>query len=269
MQLPILRTLALVAVGNAALRGRDVSAFGPDDPLFRYSVSLDFLTPREAGTLKLVASGPSAWFQKLQRRGCTGLRLHCAPMQQNEKLAPVDEHKLVGLVGGGPRWLIEPVYGDHSELWEGFDRVGDQNATDKKIWKSAYVLIGEAESAPRVDADVTGASGALNDALRAIEPVARELPGAHFAAAFAAGRAALAGADPEPPPSFTRFTTLTPEAIRLLQAAGRSWVFGAMGSWNDIVPEPALAPRYEQTSKTLFAALKRAALAVANSTYRA
>lgn len=258
-----------MAVGNAALRGRDVSGFGPSDPLFRYTASLDFLTPRETGPLKHVASGPVAWFQKLQRRRCTGLRLHCAPMQQNQKLGEVEEHKLVGLVGGGPRWLIEPVYGDHSELWEGFDRVGDQNAPDKKIWQSAYILIGEAESAPRVDADVRSASGALNDALRAIEPVARELPGAPFAAAFAAGRAALAGADPEPPPSFTRFTTLTPEAIRLLQAAGRSWVFGAMGSWNDIVPAPALKPRYEQASQALFAALKRATLAVANSTYRA
>ena len=55
MQLPILRSLALVAVGNAAMAGRDVSAFWPGDPLFRYTKSLDFMTPRErAGVARRV-----------------------------------------------------------------------------------------------------------------------------------------------------------------------------------------------------------------------
>jgi hypothetical protein len=268
VQLPILRSLALVAVGNAVLGGRDITGFWPDDPMFRYTSSLDFLTPREGGPLKHVASGPPSWFEKLAARGCTGLRLHNAPMQQNQKLGHIQEHVLVGLVGGGPRWLIEPVYGDHSEVWEGFDRVGDQNAPDKKIWLSAYILIGEAEPTDPVDTDVAGASATLRDALISIETVARAMPGAPFADQFVAGRRALDGHDSEPAPDFVRFTQLTPEATRLLQAAGRAWVFGGMGSWNDIAPEAGLKPSYERASKSLFAALQRAVLVVGNSTYR-
>jgi len=268
VQLPILRSLAMVAVGNAALSGRDVRGFWPDDPIFRYTASFSFLTPRETGPLKQVASEPASWFEKLAKRGCAGLRLHAAPMQQSQKLGHVDEHMLVGLVGGGPRWLIEPVYGDRSELWEGFDRVGDQKAPDKKIWLSAYVLIGEAESGEPADVDVAGASQDLREALISTETVARGLPGAPFADQFVAGRRALDGQDAAPPPPFMRFTELSPDATRLLQAAGRAWVFGAMGSWNDLTPEAALKPSYERSSKVLFGALQRAVLVVANSTYR-
>lgn len=268
MQVPILRALAIVATGNAALAGRDVSGFYPGDPLFRFTASLDFLTPSDAGALKSVAHGPADWFQKLKKRECRGLRLHNAPMQKNQKLGHIDERMLVGMVGGGPRWLIEPVYPDRSELWEGFDRVGDKNAADKKIWLSAYILIGEAESARSVDTNIKGAAMDLRDALLSIEAVARQMPGAPFADVFVAARETLEGKELPYPLEFLHFAQMKPEAERLLKAAGRAWVFGAMGSWNDVGVDAALKPRYESASKVLFDALARAVLVSANSTYR-
>lgn len=268
MQLPILRSLAMVAVGNAALAGRDVKGFGPNDPLFRYTAALDFMTPGDADQLKRAAASPTGWFEKLRRRECKGLRLHNAPMAQKQRLGHIEERMLVGFVGGGPRWLIETVYGDHSELWEGFDRIGDQKAPNQKIWLSAYILIGEAESAPSVDTDVIAAAGALRSALFAIEPLARQIPNAPFADIFVAARAALDGKDSEPAPDFVRYAGLKPEAERLLRAAGRAWVFGGMGSWNDMAVDPSLKAKYDETSAALFAALQRAVLVTANSTYR-
>ncbi|MGD9979194.1 MAG: hypothetical protein AB7H66_11075 [Hyphomonadaceae bacterium] len=268
MQLPILRSLALVMVGNAALAGRNVSGFYPGDPLFRYTASLDFMTPRQEGPLAHVAPGPVSWFEKLRKRQCIGLRLHNAPMQQNQKLGHIDERLLVGMVGGGPRWLIETVYPERSELWEGFDRVGDKKAKDGKIWLSAYVLLGEADSAERVDSDIAGASNDLRGALVSIEDVARAMPGTPFADAFAGARQTLDGQDLPYPLEFLNYTFLAPDARRLLNATGKAWVFGAMGSWNDLVPEAVLKSRYEAASKTLFAALQRAVLVAANSTYR-
>lgn len=268
MQLPILRSLALVTVGNAALAGRNLSGFYPGDQLFRFSASLDFMTPREKGGVASVASGPTDWFDKLKKRECRGLRLHNAPMQQNKKLGHIDPRLLVGMVGGGPRWLIETVYPERSELWEGFDRVGDQKAKDGKIWLSAYVLLGEADSAERIDTDIGGAVRELRDALVTIEAVARAMPDAPFAQTFADARATLDGQDLPYPLSFLDFTFVGPDARRLLNATGKAWVFGAMGSWNDMAPPAALKERYEASSKALFAALQRAVLAVANSTYR-
>jgi len=268
MQLPILRSLALVAVGNAALAGRDVSGFGPDDPMFKYTAALDFMVPGDNGALRRVAAGPARWFEKLRARKCRGLRLHNAPMAQNQKLGHIEERMVVGFVGGGPRWLIETVDPEGSGVWEGFDRVGNKDAPDKKIWLSAYILIGEADTVESVDADVPAAAGALRSALLEIEPLAQKIPGAPFAHFFATARAALDGKDSEPPPSFVRYAGLSPEAGRLLQATGRAWVFGGMGSWNDMVVAPALTPRYHESSNALFAALQRAVLAIANSSYR-
>lgn len=268
MQLPILRSLALVTVGNAALAGRDVSGFYPGDSLFQYSASLDFMTPREKGPLAHVASGPVDWFEKLKKRECRGLRLHNSPMKQNQKLGHIDERLLVGMVGGGPRWLVETVYPERSELWEGFDRIGDQKAPDQKIWLSAYVLLGEAASAERADTDIVSASIDLRDALISIEDIARAMPGQRFAGVFADARATLDGQDLPYPLDFLNFTFVAPDARRLLNATGKAWVFGAMGSWNDVVPDAALKQRYDSASQTLFAALQRAVLVVANSTYR-
>jgi len=258
----------MTAVGNAALSGRDVSAFYPNDPIFRFSASLDFMSPRETGPLKQVAHGPADWFEKLKKRKCRGLRLHNAPMQQNQKLGHIDDRLLVGMVGGGPRWLIEAVYGDHSELWEGFDRIGDKNAADKKIWLSAYILIGEAASAESIDTNIKAASIDLRDALLNIEPVARAITGTGFFDIFVAARQTLEGKDLPYPLEFLSFTQMKPEAARLLKAAGRAWVFGAMGSWNDVGVDAALKRRYESASKTLFEAVSRAVIVAANSTYR-
>ncbi len=268
MQLPILRTLALVAVGNAALGGKNVAGFFPSDPLFRYSASLDFMTPRDNGELRRVSNDVADWFGKLKSRKCRGLRLHNSPMQQNQKLGHIDERLLVGMVGGGPRWLIEAVYAERSELWEGFDRVGDQKAADKKIWLSAYILIGEAASGENIDTGVAAAALDLRDALLSIEGVARALPGAPFADVFVAARETLEGKDLPYPLEFLRHAQMKPEAERLLKAAGRAWVFGAMGSWNDVGVDAAMKPRYESASKALFSAVQRAVLVTANSTYR-
>lgn len=271
MQLPILRTLALVAVGNAALAGRDISGFYPGDAIFQFTASLDFLTSRPDGPLVTVAQGPHDWFAKLKKRECRGLRLHNAPMRENKQFGHVDERMLVGMVGGGPRWLIEAVYPGRSELWEGFDRIGDKDAADRKIWLSAYVLIGEGESTENTEVSTRAAAIDLRDALFMTEAVAREIEGAPFADIFVRARDALDGRAPDlaHPPDFLRYAHLQPEAERLLNATGRAWVFGGMGSWNDIAVPPTLQARYDSASKTLFSALQRAVRTVANSTYRA
>ena len=72
MQLPILRTLALVAVGNAAIGGKNVAGFFPGDPLFQYSASLDFMTPRDNGELRRVSDDAVDWFGKLKSRNAVG-----------------------------------------------------------------------------------------------------------------------------------------------------------------------------------------------------
>ena len=49
--------------------------------------------------------------------------------------------------------------------------------------------------------------------------------------------------------------------------AAASWVFGGMGSWNDIgfVPDDPMAPEYESVSADLYSAVLAALGAAANA----
>lgn len=270
MQTNILRSIALVTVGNAALGGRDVAAFWPGSALFRHYKHTDFLIARGGDKYIPVAPDPLAWFAKLKAMGCKGLRLHTAPMQQREGIAPQKERMLVGMVGGGPRWLIEAVQPARAEIWEGFDRLGDRADPEQRIWRGAYLMLGATEQQADADRDVVGAGSDVRTALIAIEALARDLPGAPFADDFAKAIDALDGATPANSSlDFLNLTELGADARRLFAASVQGWVFGAMGSWNDIGVEEGLSTRYEETSEALFSALQRAATAVANSTYRA
>lgn len=268
MQLPIVRSLALVAIGNAALAGRNIKGFWPGDPMFEYTASLDFFTPRDDGSLTTAAQGPEMWFAKLGKRACRGLRLQTAMPKQDKKFERLEEHQQVGFLGGGPRLLIEAVYPDRSELWEGFDRVGAADPAQKKIWLTAYVLIEEEQTRQQPPINYAAAATDLRDALISIQDVARAIPGQPFLDRFAAALAALDGRkDPAPMP-FMRYAQLSRQALRLINAAGLAWVFGTLGSWNDIAVSDALKPRYDSASNELFSAVRRAVLVSANSTYR-
>jgi hypothetical protein len=269
VQTNILRSIALVTVGNAALGGRDVLAFWPGSSLWRHYKHTDFLIARGGDEYIPVAPDPLVWFAKLKAMGCKGLRLHTAPMQQREGIGPQKERMLVGMVGGGPRWLIEAVQPARAEIWEGFDRLGDRNDPEQKIWRGAYLMLGATERQDDVDRDIVGADADVRTALIAIEAFARDIPGAPFADEFANAIDALDGAAPTNSSlDFLNLTDLGADARRLLAASAQGWVFGAMGSWNDLGVEEGLSARYEETSEALFIALQRAAVAVASSSYR-
>lgn len=267
MQTPILRSLALVTVGNAALAGRDVSAFWPGAKLLEFYKSIEFLVERDKAYGQLAAD-PLEWFAKLKKAGCRGLKLHSAPMHQSDPEKPKHERMMVGLVGGGPRWIIEVVHAGHTEAWEGFDRVGDQNDPQQRVWDSAYILQTESMQWDGFESDVETWIDAMRRALTDIEALARDLPGEPFADEYKTARAALdTGATTYPGFDFVKLTSLDLQARKLLAASVEGWKFGLTGSWNDVEPGMGLGLRYAQTSDNLFTTIRRALSIVANSTY--
>jgi hypothetical protein len=62
---------------------------------------------------------------------------------------------------------------------------------------------------------------------------------------------------------------LSANARSLLKASMRAWVFGGMGSWNDMGFEKSLQTEYENVSEGLFAILHEAIEAAVSSTYLA
>lgn len=269
MQGPIAQALALTAVGNAFLGGRDIAGFWPDASVFRFSKACEFLKPDATALhgFKSFAADPVAWFAMSKQEGVHGFRLHAAPRPRGpNQTIEMSERMSVGFVGGGPRWLIEAVGPVHSEIWEGFDRLGDRDDPAQKIWLNAYLMQGETVPQALAHTPVAQAIADLSQVLPEIEALAREEGSPHFAECFERARAALASADAEPGADheLVAYAGLAPNSVRLLAAIECAWVFGGMGSWNDGVGDE----RHEEVSDDLFGVLIDGIVAVANATYR-
>lgn len=268
MQGNVAQALALTCVGNAALAGRHVRGFWPNASVFRFSKICEFLVP-DGDDWRQIAADPLLWFETL-KPACVGLRLHVAPRPLQTGQMPLPERMSVGFVGGGPRWLIETVGRERSQVWQGFDRLLDRNDPQQKIWANGYLLQGEAEPQSLTADPLNLATAELDAVLVDIEQLARELKADHFANWFAGARDALGSSALEPVrfEDLPHYANLGDNALRAYSAVSRAWMFGGMGSWNDIVPPQELNARYERDSEALFQSLQRVIAAVANSTYR-
>jgi hypothetical protein len=179
----------------------------------------------------------------------------------------ISPRMLVAFVGGGPRWVIEAVGQTTAEMWEGFDKLGDRNAPDRKIWSTTYVLLGETRPDALETVAFDAAVSRLRDVLPRIEAFARKETYDPFADCFARALTALDGGPGsfDADDDFTRYAGMLPGQQRVRLAIGHAWVFGGMGSWNDI---GGTGPEYEQLSEELFTALNDAICGLANSTFR-
>jgi hypothetical protein len=271
MQGPVENALMLVAAGNAQLAGRDISGFWPDAPTFKFLKLCEFRLPPPSGKdtddYPLVAADPIEWFG-FQKANCKGYRLHLVERQRtpNQQIDAPDR-MLAAFVGGGPRFLIEAVGQFNSELWEGFHRLGDRNDPDRRIWLCTHILQGtipvnEVESAQTLPAALESLRAALID----IEAYARAENYDTFADCFARATEALDGKRKDPWPhekEIVRYTGFDARQLNVLHAINHAWVFGGMGSWNDL----GGGPEYDKVSQKLYDALNASIAGLANSTF--
>lgn len=62
---------------------------------------------------------------------------------------------------------------------------------------------------------------------------------------------------------------MTPEANRLLAAGAQSWLFGGMGSWNDLwLDDPSATDRLQRVTRNLYRSMLQAFIAATNSDFR-
>jgi hypothetical protein len=267
MQGTVDQALSLAIYGNYAKAQAIPARYYPDHQVFTFCEYVRFsdLEEKDADAREIqFAADPITWFQKLIANGALGFRV----IHVESDRPGFSDRMSIGLVGGGGRWLVEVLFRDRSDLWEGYWKVGNQDHPRKLIWQVRYVRVQRSRPRWPYQEGLHHRIDALRDILLEILEFARRHDLKPFDAAFERGLACLDTSIPLPangrtyaPPGF-----LGRDAEHLLAACHDAWVFGAMGSWNDLGFEGDEQAVYEKLSDKLFWRMVHSAIAACNST---
>lgn len=214
----------------------------------------------------IVASDPNEWFQYLKKSGCKKLRLF---FKNSADQSFAKDYKAAGLVGGGGTWFIEAIYDHYSNVWENRWEVTQEDDPNQNIWAVNY---GQTYSKlPTLDLQIPlqKCKEELEEALSQIEVFAFGQNLEYWGKEFTEARKALEDGNPE---NLYYNTQLIPydnfslAAKQIICAAGIAWVFGAMGSWNDLgFNAKEDNEKYESLTETLYARVNEAIISATNS----
>lgn len=266
---PIAQSVSIVIHGNAFLNGSELPRY-EQNSTFAFCEKIVFVKletgksggPREA----IYAENPKDWYRMLLREHCSGLRLSFRSRNKDG----VPDRMLAGFVGGGGDRFLETIMPGGSDLWAARWEVGDKNAKDRRIWRVAYGCVAKADTqASSIDLHKRAAE--LRGALSNCRLFAEGNDLDNFARCF---RNAIETIESKGEKRYGFHKDLAVEstvsllAEILLDACQSAWVFGGMGSWNDLYFEGESMKKYNELSERLYQAVNNAIVDAANESCR-
>ncbi len=268
----IAQIIALTAFGNDFLKnGNLISNFNTENSTFEFCnkvIFREFENPSSDSKLKenVIATNPTDWFQYLKNEGCKYLRLY---YEYSKDQSFVKDHKLAGLVGGGGSWLIEAVYDNHSNYWNNTWEVTNQEAEDNKIWSVSYTLTFKNLQTSNLQIDNNKIKENLRQTLTDIADFATKQELAPWAELFEKAKSVLESSTPESDYYHADLIPLSKFSLtakQIIFSAGSAWVFGGMGSWNDLsFYNEEDIEMYDTLSEKLYSNINQAFIAGINS----
>jgi len=268
----VAQLISLTCHANAFLRGHAAPPFFPGNSTCKFCERIQFVATTKLVFAKLrersIAPSAEQWFSYLKGKDARGVAL-CWRSRQDPGLS---DRMSSGFVGGGGDWGMEVfLSGDRSQLWMPRWEVWNQNAPERRIWRVTYGCVSTGHASPRGYEPVEPAASELRSALEEIRAFAERHQCEFFASCFAKAIQCLAEAAraiPIPPglyhPDISPAGLLEESAGRLLAACQFAWVFGAMGSWNDMLFEGEEQREYDRVSERLWQSLCRAICVATN-----
>ncbi|HEC15962.1 MAG TPA: hypothetical protein ENI99_05225 [Sedimenticola sp.] len=255
MQGTVAQLLSLAAHGNEYLAGNLEEKYFPNNSTFMFCKYVKFVDLQSSGTKwheRDFAPDPISWFKKLKETGVIQFRVRYISTNNEQ----ISDRMSIAFVGGGGRWLIEAVKPGKSDFWEAHWEVGDQNDPDSNIWHVKYGRILRNTNHP--ESPLPPASeikNQLKHVLKKIRDFAFKHDHSNFGEIFNNGIKALS----DKPSNYKNEYKIFPENYaaseyhQLINACQRAWVFGGMGSWNDIgFNKDEVHKEYEALSDELF-----------------
>jgi hypothetical protein len=208
-----------------------------------------------------VADSPQSWCTHLLETGVRSVSLRVWASGGR-----LPDHVASAFAGGG-NWGIDTSRGRSTSLWTARWSPDRRNDPDRRIWSIAY----HASTMPSLattEEPVEAASARLREALGDADRFARERELPDWASGFAEAALRLS----TEPVTYSYHPDMLPRvgygigARQLLAAAERAWVFGGMGSWNDLgFSGPEQTARYEAVTEALYRAVTAAVAAAVDS----
>ena len=210
------------------------------------------------------ATDPVQWFERLRQNGIYALRLIHVP---GSGVGQNSDRSLVGFIGGGGRWLIDAVTPAGSEIWEARWEVGDRDRADDRVWRVTYGRLATGQPTSDEGMFVAELKWKLQLNLTEIAEFASTRGLEPFDKAFESGLSHLTSQAPLSDvyhQDIAPIGALSLAAAQLLGTAQAAWVFGGMGSWNDLGFEGDDQAQYDRLSDELYALLVQAVVTGTN-----
>ncbi len=251
----VANTIAMACHLNASARGIDCPSIGQNEVVFKFHRSVEFwganrkLLSKKL-ELKLISTDPDEWVNDQIQSGVTRASLVYRPSPKGTR----EDRKTAGFVGGGGKFLLVLHRKTDAELWHSMTRVEDKDHPER-IWKTGFFFAGKQSEPTAKLREIKSVSSDLRDTLTTIEAFAAQQDIKDFAKTF---REAIERLDADDPLAGCYYSPAIPdgllslEARRLLAAAELPFVFGAMGSWNDLGFQGDLQQKYDSLSDRLF-----------------
>lgn len=245
--------------------------FYPEGPSFRACIVVDFRNiEKNVNSSELredvVAYNPMDWFMMLEEEGCKKLRI-CYRANNEPSLPP--DYKLAGLVGGGGDWYIESVHNNYSHYWASRWEVTSPDNPDGRSWSVHYGRTTDRYPISEGHVDVPTAKQHFIDTLTAIGDFAQNHKLKNWEDIFRRARLLLTSTEFDGRYAYMEVmpgSNYSEDALRLLAATGTAWVFGGMGSWNDLgFSSDEDQNLYLRLSDELYNCITKALIAAVNS----
>lgn len=264
----VAQIISMTAYANAYLSGKEPFSYNLSNSSAQCCEKIqyvDLVKKLYRYSEKMIARNPDEWVKFLRDSGVKSLWLHYVPSQN----ADLKDRYSAAFAGGGGRWLIEASYEECSDYWEARWEIGNKDAKDNRIWIVTYGRISRNDIKRQFKPDSIGTiSKKLEERLKEIKVFADRHDLGFFGKCFEKSLECLKSPDPLEyffhkdlvPDSFQNL-----ESLRILCASQMAWVFGGMGSWNDLGFAGEEQEIYEKVSDDLYMIICEAIPAAVNS----
>ena len=244
--------IAITSFGNEYLKNGKLTDFYPQNSSFQHCDFVDFREMKKKNIFSskkeiIVSKNPTEWFEYLKLKNCKKLRLYYQTVKK-------DDHKMAGFVGGGGNWFIETIYPTHSDFW--ISRWNyDKNLTEKP-WQVTYGKAIGNRPIINQQFDITQTRKNLKSSLEKITDFAYQETTDNWGKIFETAKETLESKNPVSDfyhNDLIFWNNYDLKNQQLLMSASKAFVFGGMGSWNDMgFEKKEIDEKYNRLSTELY-----------------